>query len=177
MGGALEECPMWNFDGRSTAQAEGNAFGSVAEAGGVFPGSRPQASAERRRPAPRAQRSCDHQRRLHRGCGQRLRSGVHRRTLGRLAPPASTSRASTPRLPPASGNSRSSQWTPLAPVTRPGWPATSASTRATAAVHPDSDHDHRGSMTEQDKVDQGLRQHREFFRKRMPALRKRGSGR
>ena len=36
-GGTLEECPMWNFDGSSTAQAEGNASDLLLKPVSIFP--------------------------------------------------------------------------------------------------------------------------------------------
>jgi len=36
-GGTLEECPMWNFDGSSTAQAEGNASDLLLKPVAIFP--------------------------------------------------------------------------------------------------------------------------------------------
>ena len=35
--GALEECPMWSFDGSSTEQAEGNASDCLLKPVAVFP--------------------------------------------------------------------------------------------------------------------------------------------
>ena len=36
-GGTLQECPMWNFDGSSTAQAEGNASDLLLKPAAIFP--------------------------------------------------------------------------------------------------------------------------------------------
>ena len=36
-GGTLEECPMWSFDGSSTAQAEGNSSDCLLKPVAIFP--------------------------------------------------------------------------------------------------------------------------------------------